>query len=205
MMSHADHSLYIIPTCDYIVIVNMYVDDLIVLANNSDIINELKFNLKHEFKMSDLGKLYLFFIVHFERDRRTCTIIIHQHSYIKSILECFGMRIANPLESRSMRRHRWRSLRRRSTKIFCLNERYSVSKCDGVINVCNGGHKSRPHICDKRGKSIYAETGSNALDGHEENHVILEGHLRYEIAHWRQIYKPKNLFQCELGQGCEKS
>jgi hypothetical protein len=43
------------------------------------------------------------------------------------------------------------------------------------------------------GISMYAMVATrtdlaNALDGHEENHVILEGHLRYEVAHWWQIY-----------------
>ena len=36
-------------------IVNIYVDDLIILASNVDMINELKSSIDCEFKMSDLS------------------------------------------------------------------------------------------------------------------------------------------------------
>ena len=104
-MSHADHSLYVLQTPDYIVIVIIYVDDLIILASNVDTINDLKSNLEREFEMSDLGKLHYFLGVHFERDRRMRIITIHQQSYIKTILEQFGMGdcrpIATPLNTKT--------------------------------------------------------------------------------------------------------
>ena len=54
----------------------------------------------------------------------------------------------------------------------------------------NGGHKNAPCICGKRGKPIYVKIGSNAMGGGQANHAIPEGHLRYEVGHWRQTYKP---------------
>ena len=84
-------------TCDYIVIVIIHVDDLIMVANNVDMINELKSSFERKFEMSDLGKLHLFFGVHFERNRRMHTIIIHQRSYIETILERFGMDDCKPI------------------------------------------------------------------------------------------------------------
>lgn len=70
----------------------------------------------------------------------------------------------------------------------------------GVVNVCNGGHKIGPRICDKHDKLIYVQTGSNALDGGQANHAILKKHLRYEVVHWKQTYKPKNIFKYGLGR-----
>jgi hypothetical protein len=103
--SHADHSLYVLQTCHYIVIVIIYVDDLIILASNVDVINELKASLESEFEMSDLGELHFFLGVHFERDRKTRTITMHQRSYIETILERFGMAdckpIATPLDAKT--------------------------------------------------------------------------------------------------------
>ena len=58
--SHVNYSLYVLQTCHYIVIITIYVDDLIILASNVDMINELKFSLEHSFKMNDLGELYFF-------------------------------------------------------------------------------------------------------------------------------------------------
>ena len=103
--SHADHSLYILQTYQYIVIVIIYVDDLIILASDVDMINELKASLEREFEMSDLGELHFFLGVHFERDRRSRTITMHQRSYIETILERFGMAdckpIATPLDAKT--------------------------------------------------------------------------------------------------------
>ena len=58
-------------------IINIYVDKLIILASNVDMINKLKSSLERKFDMSDLGELHFFLGVHFERDRRMRTIIMH--------------------------------------------------------------------------------------------------------------------------------
>jgi len=56
--SHADHSLYIKQTSEYLVIVIVYVDDLIIMTNTMSIMNELKAMLKKVYDMSDLGELH---------------------------------------------------------------------------------------------------------------------------------------------------
>ena len=58
-------------------IVIIYVYDLIILANNVYMINELKASLERKFEMSDLGELHFFLGVHFERDRRLQTITMY--------------------------------------------------------------------------------------------------------------------------------
>ena len=102
MMSYVDHSLYLLQICQYIEII-IYVDNLIILASNVDVINELKSIIESKFEMSDLNKLHLFIGVHSERDKRTCT---HQRSYIKIILEQFGIAdckpIAIPLDAKTL-------------------------------------------------------------------------------------------------------
>lgn len=47
-------------------------------------------------------------------------------------------------------------------------------KTSGLVDVRDGGHKTRPCICGKHGKPIYVKTQSNALDGGQKNHAILE-------------------------------
>ena len=53
--SHRNHSLYILQTCDNIVIVIIYVDDLINMASNVEMIKKLKSRLEQEFEMSSLA------------------------------------------------------------------------------------------------------------------------------------------------------
>ena len=86
-------------------IVIIYVDDLVILSSDVDMINELKACLECQFKMSDLGELHFFLGVLFERNRRSRTITMHQRSYIESVLERFGMAdckpIATPLNAKT--------------------------------------------------------------------------------------------------------
>ena len=50
-----------------------YVDNLVILLRDMDMINELKASLERKFEMSDLGELNFFLGDHFERNRRPRT------------------------------------------------------------------------------------------------------------------------------------
>jgi len=95
--SHADHSLYIKQTGSYFMAVVVYVDDLIILASNMPMMNELKSKLEEEYDMSDLGELHFFLGVHIERDRAARTVTMHQGSYIEGVLQRFGMEDCKPV------------------------------------------------------------------------------------------------------------
>ena len=77
--SHADHSLYIKQCGEYLFVVIIYVDDLIIMASNCDVLKWLKTKLEGEFEMSDLGELHFCLGVEFKKDRRAHTIIMSQH------------------------------------------------------------------------------------------------------------------------------
>jgi len=72
--SQADHLLYVKQTGEYLLIVIIYVDDLIILASNVSTLKWLKSRLEVEFEMSDLGELHYCLGLEFERDRANCTI-----------------------------------------------------------------------------------------------------------------------------------
>jgi hypothetical protein len=95
--SHADHSLYVKQTGNYFMAVVIYVDDLIMLASDMTMMNELKSKLEEEYDMSDLGELHFFLGVHIERDRAARTITMHQGSYIEGVLKRFGMEDCKPV------------------------------------------------------------------------------------------------------------
>jgi hypothetical protein len=50
--------MYVKQTGEYLLIVIIYVDDLIILASNVTILKWLKSRLEDEFEMSDLGELH---------------------------------------------------------------------------------------------------------------------------------------------------
>jgi len=86
-------------------IVIIYVDDLIILASNVNILKWLKSRLEDEFEMSDLGELHYCLGVEFERDRANHTITMSQRKYIEEVLKRFNMEeckpIATPLDVNS--------------------------------------------------------------------------------------------------------
>ena len=95
--SHVDHSLYVVQSSTYIVIVIIYVDDLIILASDMTKLMEFKAKLEKEFDMSDLGELYFFLGVQIERNRAARTFTMYQKSYIVDVLSRFGMEGFKPL------------------------------------------------------------------------------------------------------------
>jgi hypothetical protein len=95
--SQADHSLYIKRTGEYLLIVIIYVDDLIILASNGNILKWLKSRLENEFEMSDLGELHYCLGVEFERDRANHTITMSQSKYIEEVLKRFNMEECKPI------------------------------------------------------------------------------------------------------------
>jgi hypothetical protein len=76
--SEADHSLYVLKAKDFLVVVIVYVDDLIILSNTKAKLAWLKKELEREFEMSDLGELHYCLGVEFTRSRESKTITLNQ-------------------------------------------------------------------------------------------------------------------------------
>jgi hypothetical protein len=89
--SQADHFLYVKQMGEYLLIVIIYVDDLIILTSNVSILKWLKSRLEDEFEMSELGKLHYCLGVEFERDRANHTITMSQSKYMEEVLKRFNM------------------------------------------------------------------------------------------------------------------
>jgi hypothetical protein len=89
--------LYVKQTGEYLLIVIIYVDDLIILASNVSILKWLKSRLEDEFEMSDLGELHYCLGVEFERDRANRTITMSQSKYIEEVLKRFNMEECKPI------------------------------------------------------------------------------------------------------------
>lgn len=100
---HADHSLYIMQSSEFLVIVVLYVDDLILLASSMTKMLEVKAMLKEEYEMTDLGELSYCLGVEFKRDRAARTITMSQHKYLEEILKRFNIEeckaIGTPLDT----------------------------------------------------------------------------------------------------------
>ena len=97
--STADQCLYFKIENGEILIVTVYVDDLIVAANNVNKISELKATLSQEFRMKDLGEIHHCLGIRITRDREKGMIELDQQAYIQQIIDRFGMSNANPVST----------------------------------------------------------------------------------------------------------
>lgn len=78
-------------------IVNLYVDDLLVTESSLEEIKEFKQLMKTEFEMTDLGRLNYFLGMEFSNT--PTGILMHKKKYVKDLLERLKMKHCNEVEN----------------------------------------------------------------------------------------------------------
>ncbi|KAK2980512.1 hypothetical protein RJ640_022514 [Escallonia rubra] len=94
LQSHADHTLFTYWKGDVFLSVFMYVDDLILVGNNSTACSSFKQYLNDCFKLKDLGPLQYFLGIEAARGPRG--LFFSQHKYALDILSESGLSVSNP-------------------------------------------------------------------------------------------------------------
>ena len=80
-------------------IIGVYVDDLVIAAESSERIKQVKEALARKFDVKDLGELHYFLGVQVIQDQGKGTVWIGQPTYTKSILQKYGMSEAKPVKT----------------------------------------------------------------------------------------------------------
>jgi hypothetical protein len=80
-----------------ILIISLYVDDLIYTGNDELMISEFKNSMKHEFGMTDLGKMRYF--LGLEVLQKSTGVFINQKKYASKVLQRFGMDKSNSVRN----------------------------------------------------------------------------------------------------------
>ena len=81
------------------IIVAVYVDDLIMIAKNTEEMKHLKKRLSTTFKMKDMGELHYCLEITIEQDQERNSLWIHQHQYISKLIEKYGLSEAKPVST----------------------------------------------------------------------------------------------------------
>lgn len=80
----------------------VYVDDIITISNDINMLNAEKNMLCEHFEMTDQGEVYYVLGMTIKRDREAKTMYISQKNYVESVLNRFGMTncktVSTPLE-----------------------------------------------------------------------------------------------------------
>jgi len=100
--AESDQCLYVRTRKEISCYILLYVDDLLIICSDLNMINTVKRLMSNEFEMTDVGKVNCFLGMHIEQDMEKGTISLSQGRYLRSVLCKFGMSdckpIATPME-----------------------------------------------------------------------------------------------------------
>ena len=94
VQSNVDPCVFVKSNDSGTTILIVWVDDIIVAASSTLLLNEIKQHLSSKFNMKDLGPLSSFLGIHFEQKEDAITM--SQSQYLKKILEKFGFENCKP-------------------------------------------------------------------------------------------------------------
>eukprot|EP00253_Pinus_taeda_P024973 PITA_24973 len=96
--SKADHCVYFKLIGDRVTYLVLYVDDMLLVGNDKEIIQDLKTQLSSKFDMKDLGATNYILGMEIKRDRAKRKLWLNQRKYVETILQRFNMQDSKPVK-----------------------------------------------------------------------------------------------------------
>jgi hypothetical protein len=93
---HSDSCVYIQRNSGAVMYVLVYVDDLLLVTNDTARLTNTKAALSSRFDMKDMGEAHFILGVQIRRDRAKRQLFLSQAEYIRTVLERFGMQDCRP-------------------------------------------------------------------------------------------------------------
>jgi hypothetical protein len=95
--SKEDHCVYFKLIGDRVIYLVLYVDDMLLIGNDKEIIQDLKTQLFSKFDMKDLGAANYILGMEIKRDRANRKLWLNQRKYVETILQRFNMQDSKPV------------------------------------------------------------------------------------------------------------
>jgi hypothetical protein len=86
-----DHCVYFKLIGDHLIYMVLYVDDMLFIGNNKEIIQDVKTQLSSKFDMKNLGASNLILGMEIKRDCKKRKLWLNQIKYVETILQRFNM------------------------------------------------------------------------------------------------------------------
>jgi hypothetical protein len=96
--SRVDHYVYSKQVGNHFIYVVLYVDDMLLVGNNMDVIKEVKSQLSSKFDMKDLGAANFILGMDIKRDHANKKIWLNHRKYVEMILQRFNMHGSKPVK-----------------------------------------------------------------------------------------------------------
>lgn len=95
--SKADHCVYFKLIGDHVIYLVLYVDDMLLVGNDKEVIHDLKTQFSSKFDMKDLGTANYILGMEIKRDRAKRKLWLNQRKYVEKILQRFNMQDSKPV------------------------------------------------------------------------------------------------------------
>eukprot|EP00253_Pinus_taeda_P035567 PITA_35567 len=91
-----DHCVYFKLIGDHVIYLVLYVDDMLLVGNDKEIIQDLKTQFPSKFDMKDLGATNYILGIEIKRDQAKRKLWLNQRKYVETILQRFNMQDSKP-------------------------------------------------------------------------------------------------------------
>jgi hypothetical protein len=98
-MIEEDHCMYLKRSNSSFIILSLYVDNILIVGNNKEMIDTTKKWLSSNFEMKDMGEANYVLGVKIIRDRSQRLLGLTQETYIKKMLERYHMQDNKPMDT----------------------------------------------------------------------------------------------------------
>jgi hypothetical protein len=92
-----DHCVYFKLIGDHLIYLVLYVDDMLLIGNDKEIIQDVKTQLSSKFDMKDLGAANFILGMEIKRDQENKKLWLNQRKYVETILQRFNMQECKPV------------------------------------------------------------------------------------------------------------
>ena len=92
------HYVYSKKFGDHFINIVQYVDDMLLIGNNKDVIKEVKSQMFTKFDMKDLSAAKFIMGMEIRRDRAHKMISLNQRKYVETVLHRFNMQESKPIK-----------------------------------------------------------------------------------------------------------
>jgi phosphoribosyl-AMP cyclohydrolase len=96
--SKEDHCVYFKLIGDHLIYLVLYVDDMLLIGNNKEIIQDVKTQLSSKFDMKDLDAANFILGMEIKRDREKRKLWLNKRKYVETILQRFNMQECKPVK-----------------------------------------------------------------------------------------------------------
>ena len=176
----------------------LYVDDLLLVSNNSDAMAMVEEKLKQRFTMTDMGAVPLVLGMEIKRDLERGTLTISKGAYSKPILERFGMSACKPTNTPRY----GPELSNQQPDETLLNEveKKRYQGIEGWLITCFPSVQVRHHVCRWPTGSRDGETQKDPHGGGEAHSSLSRRDSRLQHYVQKGRLQACSIFGLQLGQ-----